>query len=37
MFLLDLLGFLLDEKFKVYFSCTSCFYFKNSHQTVFLI
>ena len=37
MFLLDLLGFLLDEKSKVYLSCASCFYFKNSNQTVFLI
>lgn len=37
MFLLYLLGFSLDEKFTVYFSCASYFYFKNSHQTVFLI
>ena len=35
MFLLDLLGFSLDEKFKVYFSCASYFYFRNSHQAVF--
>ena len=37
MFLLDLLEFSLDDNFKVYLSCASCFYFKNSHQTVFLI
>lgn len=37
MFWLYLLEFSHDEKFKVYFSCTSYFYFKNGHQTVFLI